>query len=416
MNVKYFARKFLSRSWVFLFCWAHVTLAQTKVDVNDVSYLWPPALNVKEAAEMVSLPQLVPDTVFQEIIDFAQGKKQKDIQLDTPLVIQEPVIQMQNWRLVALRIDPCAPGLAFHNQDMSQCIQEIRLVAQPFLVDEGLITHFDYSLHIIFEMNQGDPRKSESFSNLWKQILKLKLQNKEAGVDTNGVALRVHPGFKVSGFRKQFQDLILQNIKISKLKKVTFIGAALAEGPWIFFQGLVNDQHYVLEPDPSMHGQSFGHVVPKAPGLGGTLSPLPTNKNWPVAQDQFFGPSINDLFFDGVLDLKKPATLANQTESKVFKIEDIVHALDNPSLSNRTNTDCFSCHTTTSRTYLLELEKNDSPFKFKTPNDHVTLTPAMINKSFTNFRAFGWFGSKGMVSQRVINESADVANLIEKLF
>jgi hypothetical protein len=409
MTTQNFVRQILMKSWFILAVWAQVSWAQTLIDVNDVSYLWPSPIDVKEANDLVPLSKLIPEKVFHNLIGFSQGQKLQGTQLDTPLEVQDPVREISNWRLAAMRIDPCAPS-------PTSCLQEVRLVVQPLLAAEGLITHYDYALHIIFELSAGEPQNSEALSNLWKKLLQLKLQNKEFGIETTGIPLRTHPGFKRAGFRSQLQEITLAAIQKSKLKKITFIGAALAQGPWVFFQGLVKDESYILEADVSLNNQAFGHVIPMAPGYGGVLSPLPTNKNWPASEDQFFGPSVNDLFYEGILDLKKPAILSNQTESKVFKKEDIVHAIDNPKISNRMNTDCFSCHTVTSRTYLLELEKYDSVFRFKAPNNHTTLDAVVINKSTTNFRVFGWFGSRSVASQRVINESADVADKIEKLF
>jgi hypothetical protein len=69
-----------------------------------------------------------------------------------------------------------------------------------------------------------------------------------------------------------------------------------------------------------------------------------------------------------------------------------------------------------SRQLLMDLGSKTNPFKYETPNKHVTLQTASLNNSFTNFRVFGWFGPTAIITPRVINEGAGVADLIEKIF
>ncbi|HWU42788.1 MAG TPA: hypothetical protein VN132_05090 [Bdellovibrio sp.] len=416
-NLKSLFTEALKKSWIILVFGSQLAQGTVALDVNDVSYLWPPAVQNSEIAALIPLNQVIPESTFQEVMAFSQGQTLQNKTLPTPVHFPEEALgHIQNWYIAAMRIDPCAPGLAAYKGDSQKCLQEIRLVAQPFLVLNDLIDYHDYALHILFELSAGDPKNSQSFATVLNQLLQLKQQNKEAGVDTTGVPLKIHPGFTVPGFSKKLNGILLASLQTARLKKITFTGAASADGPWAFFQGLIQNQHFVLESDPTLHNLPFGSISPELPGNGGSISPSPDNINWPISDDGGHAPSAANLFFKGTIDLKNPAILADASESKVFKIEDLVNVFDNPQITNRTNTDCFSCHTSTSRAALLNLVNEPNQFKYQAPNDHTTLTPVLMNKSITSFRTFGWFGSRGVVSRRVINESAEVANLIEKIY
>ncbi len=389
--------------------------AGAAIDVNDVSYLWPPVLQKTDAVKLVSLSNVIPRSLFQEIISFSNGGKLGSTVLPTPVSLPAEVKKIENWHLVSMRIDPCAPGLRFYKNDLTKCVQEIRLVAQPFSFD-GVWEYYDFAFHIIFEISAGKPNDSKSFQELLDKLLGLKEQNRLAGIETTGKALRVHPGFKSDSFRNSLRDLLVTNLKGYALKKVTFTGGASEEGPWVFFQGLVVNKHFRPEPDPTMNRQSFGQIIPKLPGAGGSVSPLPSNSHWPAVEDAEYGPSIAELFYTGTIDLNRPALLSNKKESKVFKREDLVFAFENPSITDRTNTDCMSCHAAMSRRILLGLANKPNPFKYAAPNNRTTIDSVMPSQSPTNFRIFGWFGASPVVSDRVIHESANVVDLIERQF
>ncbi len=385
----------------------NISHAEDSLDVNDVSYLWPPVVLKRQAADLIQLSSVLSLSVFTGILDFS--KKQG-------LGKKSAADQLEHWHIVAMRIDPCAPKDIPTGSKLENCLQEIRLVAQPFSFGKNTIEYFDFSLHLIFQISEGHPKNADKFFGVFRKLVELKHQNKLQGVSTTGVPLRVHPAFKLESFRSDLKNIVIEALKLSELKKITFLGADTAAGPWLFFQGLVLNDQYVLEPDPKLRGQSFGTVLPKLPGEGGVIEPLPSNFNWPFSEDNGVGPSIIDLFTNGEIEPKSPAQLSNGSKSRVLKVEDIPHAIDNPHISDRTNTDCFSCHTSMSRAMLYKMDLHDSPFRFKASDDKVTLDNLLATDSMTNFRIFGWFGSRPVVSNRVIFESAQVLQLIERYF
>lgn len=390
--------------------------ARTAVDVNDVSYLWAPPTRASEAAKLVLLSDVIPKAVFEEIILFSEGASLQGQKLPTAVNMPREARKIENWRVIAMRIDPCAPSVVASGPNLSKCRQEVRLVAQPFFFDGLVWDYYDFAFHIIYEISTGAPRSSVSFKKFWDQLLLLKEQNQKAGIETVGVPLGVHPGFKNENFRTQFQTLLGESLAKFRLKKITFTGAENVDGPWVFFQGLVVNQRYQLEPDPTMRHSPFGEISPGLPGFGGTLSPLPYNSNWSFSKDFGMGPSIADLFYTGTLDLDQPARLPDSSESQVFKLRDLARVFENPTITDPSNTDCFSCHTAMSRGLLMNLNAKQNPFQYVAPNGHVTMDAVFSSSSPTNFRIFGWFGSRPVVADRVINESASVADMLEKLF
>lgn len=397
---------------------ASATVLRGPLDVNDVSYLWPPVYkkDASEAQKLIGLSPVIPRGLFEEITAFAQGQELQGQKLASPVRLPPESVQIDNWKIVSMRIDPCAPGLRFHQGNLNHCIQEVRLVAQPIFFN-GIWEYYDFAFHIIFEVSRGTPRDSALFAQLLEGLVELKEQNRREGqaFDTNGVPLKIHPGFRREGFRLGLQSLLMTGLKSYHLKKITFIGADSHNGPWVFFQGLVSNGHYQLESDVNLQGKSHGHIIPELPGRGGQIEPVPTNQAWPFAEDNFLGPSIRDLFVVGQLNPQQPARLPDHSESKVLKLEDLVQAFSNPRITDRTNTDCFSCHASMSRELMLKLPMR-GPFSYTTANNHVSLGEVAVNESITNFRTFGWFGPTPIISKRVIFESAEVVDLLEKQF
>lgn len=384
----------------------------SSVDVNDVSYLWPPPNYSEQVSALTTLNRVVPRKVLEEILRFAGGAELQNHKLPRPLKLPESVHGFQNWKIVSMRLDPCAPSLETFKENPSNCMQEIRLVGQPIEINDWGIKFPDLAIHILFEVSKGDPRDSKTFESIWNRFRELKSFLKESGVETVGVPLTVHPGFKVRSFPSRLEKDLLDSLRESRLKKITFTGSSDGVGPWVFFQGLVTDEKYELESDTTLRDQPHGFIVPKRPGLGGEIFPEPRNLN---TVGEAFGPSVLDLFYNGSIEVSDFAKLGDGTVSSRVRKFDIPSVIENPAISNRTNTDCFSCHASTSRKFQLNLDKHESEFQFIPPSGK-TSHAKHLDKTLTNLRVFGWFGSSPIAAQRVVNESTAVADFMEKLF
>lgn len=396
------------------------TFAAIPINVNDVSYLWPPVLNVKDEERLLNLNAIFSKSILESLIAYTTATDGSDALNKVKIQLPEEVKIQSNWRVVAFRIDPCAPDSIKKPNSETRCLQELRLVAQPFVVQNKAIIYFDYALHIIFLMSHTSPKEAVLFKTLIDQLVELKLKNEEIGIFTTGKSLSVHPGFKNIDFTSKIKNIVMNTIKKTQLQKMTFSGVDSASQSWVFFQGLVSDSQFIPTPDPTLQHSPIGFITPEAVGAGGVLFPEPQNFNWFTSYPgEILAPSIKDLFGIGLVDLERKATLNNLPNSplysEIFRIKDIISAIENPQISNRTNTDCFSCHTSTSRSLLSQIDPDGNKFTYTLQGNNSSLRGDHLNKSMTNMRIFGWFGSKPSINRRVIHESAEVAVAIEKL-
>jgi hypothetical protein len=76
---------------------------------------------------------------------------------------------------------------------------------------------------------------------------------------------------------------------------------------------------------------------------------------------------------------------------------------------------CNAVKWATSRALQLGIDSAKSDFGFVPPGG-VSTGAIHLDKTVTNLRAFGWFGSQATVVRRVVNESAEVADFIGKLY
>jgi hypothetical protein len=347
--------------------------------------------------------------LFNQLIDYASGNELQGFTAPAPLVLKPFERDPKNWKIVSFRIDPCAPELGLIRKSPAQCVQEIRLVVQPVSSEPWGIDLGDMALHVLWEVDRGAPKGSRKFQDLWKGLLRLKADLAKKGITTTGVPLKPHPGMKDPDFQSLIKTVLLSALGQAKLEKITFSGAATAQGPWLFFQGLVDGQRLNLERDPTLQNLPHGYIVPRKPGSGGEFFPSPTPYN--SVENETSGPRIQDLFVSGPVNLQEFATLGNGDQSRFIRKSDIVAVIHNPAFSNRTNTDCFSCHSGTSRQLQLGLPTN-GPFVFKAPQG-TTAQAKYVDANVTDFRAFGWFGSLPVANQRVVNESTLVADFMK---
>jgi hypothetical protein len=416
-------------AWVAILGFIEVPVradTEIQLDVNDVSILWPPSIDRDSANQLWSIDRWVTLDVFSKILEVTQnGELDGKLIVDKIALLPEETV-IKNWRVVALRIDPCAPPHGTMSTVSAQpevCVQEIRLVAQPVIV-QSLGGEFgdqvflpDLAMHLLFEVSAGDASRSKDFRELVASLVKIKKLASELSFNTSGVPLKVHPAMHSKLFREGLKNL-LPHIERVNLFKITVSGAVSPAGPWLFFQGLVSSLQnaFVLETDRVLRFESSQKIISQNGNEPATLFPIPDNGPWNVESTESSAPSAVQLFLNILpnFNLLKPALLSSGVESKSIQVRDIPFLLNNPRFTRRTNTDCVSCHVATSRSFKLGLEGADSKFAFKSPEGVTAETP-LKHTADADFRAFGWFGSRAVVSQRVVNESALAADVINRL-
>lgn len=388
-----------------IFSFAITTKADTSIttfDVNDVSFLWKVPLNEIELGKLIPIKDLISQVTLRQIVDYAK-------------TVPPEFAEASSWKVAAVRIDPCGHD-ELVSENLSECKQEVRFVVQALRVvhpSETMIIS-DLSLHLIFELSKGAFSESSAFQSLVSKLVQLKKQNEAYGIYTKGIALGPHPAFTNPEFNANLKEVLLSTVHNSQLKKITFLGSENFSGPWLVFQGSYLENTFVVSPMKQFQNSETAEFTPQLANQGMAILPIPSNNNWPFAADKFMGPSIIELFPKEAVDIHAMVKLSDGSESKLLKISDIIHAFDNPAISHRGNTDCISCHTSTPRGYSFNLYDEPSGYRYRPSGTAVTMDANYIIKTSTNLRMFGWFGSRPSVTHRTVNESAQVALLLNE--
>jgi hypothetical protein len=399
------------------------------LDVNDVSILFPlgsdglPRPNI--AVDDSSAPLFGPGT-FKTVTEFArsgsEGFKDPDTDSNEEILGQKPHVHMEdgvldrkNWRVVAMRFDPCAPGgLALGFNDL-KCVAEIRLVAQPFVDGQAQ----DVAAHLVYNLGfsvTNQKMLAEAVSDL--QAIKA-----ASRVPTTGEPLGVHPGLaaevksggsdlagKVEAFIKKYaaraQEIKLLNKVFSPPRLTAFMvkdGDFTTPGDaaeWYFMIGdVVNDAWSPTEISPVGKGVMFEKLSFKQK-QGGEGDFEPKDKDGWASVGGHFLPKFKPAAADSeplFLGDKNPAT---------------AHGVEDPGKSTVTNVDCVSCHTSTSRTVALDLP---GATRLPAPKGITALVRREnLQSSAANVRNFGYFAGQATVSMRTLNETAGVADFLDR--
>lgn len=353
-------------------------------EINDVSYLYPlPKLSEKDfllrGSSIGSKGPLYLEDSKHDLMNLV-------IEFGSPKNIAEL------FRVVAMRVDPC-----FKYEVNSKCSKQIRLIWQPKKIEENKYSTYDASMHSFYDLS------SNEFKNLLFDLLSLKAKYR---VNTYKQPLNIHPGMKKSKvFIYELSNIILKYAGVQNLKRLTFM-SMLTKDMWWSFTGM----------DKQTDGSWVKFKVPRT--------------------DRYKQDFFNDEFHDpiGMLGAMTPELKASSDnlttylygslkQEQITQSLKIISNLENTSKHAPHSTDCVSCHIAEplkiwiKKSYPREFKKNrsfSSYFKdfFSRHNRYNKLMDKESNKSL---RMFGYINDKPSVAQRVINESVDVANLLNSL-
>jgi hypothetical protein len=216
-----------------------------RFDVNDVSYLWPVPKTTEDVARLISSDEMIadgsspiwPKDAFDAILgeaktiaitDAGGGANKIDF---TPFLGQ--FSERSNWKVVAFRVDPSAPGASAQVISVFGSTPQLRLIIQPVTIDEktGVVLVHDVTAHLVFSfikglappVSPGGPQQPiadrETFAALVDDLKTLKVGLQEANVQTSG-KLAVHPGLKanVPGFSDKLRALLKKYVRPSRLQ------------------------------------------------------------------------------------------------------------------------------------------------------------------------------------------------------
>lgn len=369
--------------------------AQTQhLGLNDVSILLPLPKSMEEMNQFLSpvSHQLLPPSVF------------KFLPILTPELNQEKNYQ-NHLKVIAIRFDPCfAEGLS-----PVGCLSQIRLVWQPivFKTNPGTGVNtpstLDTAVHTFYNIASAD------WKNLLAEVKKISTTDAKA-------ALQIHPTLHAERFDgpywAELKKIVLKYAGEKNLIRATVMTVRAdrvwgfqgvdynsAEGRWgqIEIPTLKSPNH----PSAKIVNQAF-FIQPES------LLNLMEFKGGVTLME-----TSNTTWFRFLSDSVKFRDTA--TEDEIKTAINIAFKLENPGQHNPGTVDCVSCHL--AQTVRLWGENNfakswDFNKIFKQDqytNSTMNLTNTSVNPSFVNrMRAFGYFKDEPIVSQRLINETAEI--------
>ena len=361
---------------------------------NDVSILLP----LPPAKEISSLLKPADQGVQGELFPRATF----DLFGDLVRFVDREQIYNQDLKVVSIRLDPCfTEGLP-----PLKCRKQIRLVWQPVQSAGVASTTLDAAVHTFYEF---DDASWDALLNDWRL-----LRRSSSGITAAGLeALDIHPTLKSEGFQGPFWSALRGTImKHCGEKNLVRASVMILNGPlmWIFM-GFDLDASgngtpiQIAKLSPGRRAQSFVMDFDSLSNLEefqARIAPAPpTEKDW----------------VSFALDSK--GFKLDRTDTEVKNIIDLAFQFENPDRANPGTLDCVSCHM--AQTARLWGEKNNRSWNW--PDDFSTSrfasTRNLENKSVNplqvnRLRGFGYFEDEPLISQRIINETATVIDLLEK--
>ena len=379
--------KFLILPFVFLFPFISQA-TQVSWGLNDVTYIMPLPLNAKEN----NLLKL-------------QSEGVKGVMIPEAMVMQLPFMDMEHekaqintmTRLMTVRIDNCFPL-----PTPQSCQKQIRMVWQPVLEKDGVITTVDAAFHSFYVLTD------EEFTSLLQDLKswKKKYQKRESFAASE--ALDIHPYWKhdkdESHALLDFNTLITKYAGEKNLTRVTVMVLRRMNDVWGFLGAEVKEGKLEVGAIPRLDGKTsqmfFNSLRDINQYVGAMMNPSPLK------------PEANLNTF-----------INKATNSEVFTEQELVgnlqsaFAIENPNLFNPESMDCVNCHIAqSSREWLVAkitstttIDQNlFSAFKYMNASYNLENKSTQVFNTH-QLRGVGYFGQNLAISQRVINESAVVA-------
>ena len=346
--------------------------------VNDVSYLFPlPDEASKDL--LLSLPsagahgELLTRALYDAHVQRLWEGTEVELGYD--------------WcRVVALRLDPCAGQTAI--ADPASCVAEVRLSVQPTGFGNGMI---DAAIHLIYEL----PR--EELDTMLAELLALKASST---LDVQALPLGPHPIMVEQGldgaFARGVKQTILAHVGVERLVKLTFMDRGRNSDNWRLHLFERSGDAFVATRIPATGSEDTEQGVDE-PGSGDgsrftSVHPVDDSVGYP-----------SDL-----LDSEAAKLL---TEAQKRAALDRLATFEDPSKFSSLSLDCGSCHVNTNaRGFYEQLFALSAQPSFVPPPGQNVERHDEGELRGNILLSFGYFNDRLVVSQRVINESARVAD------
>ena len=351
------------------------------VGVDDVSFLYPIPTEPKQRLSLLGANDsggrgdLLPMDVLRALPP-----------LDT---IQPNSDSYYLLRVVSVRVDPCFPGLDV--KDEGDCKNQVRLVMQPVVLKakEPGLTTMDLAVHLFYELTR------EQIAGLLQELTELREGSK---IERSDGPVGVHPALVREGIEGRFasavRSLLLANVGRENLTRVTFMGVEQVGQVWRF--GGFDIEGGKLVPMRIPLVEVTEETFQNRDLRGATFD---SSSTAPLS------PAVDDirLLFD-------PAALSAATNDQRRAAYQHALRIENPTIHSPVTMDCATCHITMAARRFAERAYGLSPDGFADVYSHPRNLPlegatvAMTNE----LRAFGYFNDRPSISQRAVNETAQV--------
>jgi hypothetical protein len=359
---------------------ARPTRLTSTVGVDDVSFLYPlPAdvslrLSLLGASDEGARGELLPAEIYRALPP-----------LDTLLPNTDSYFLM---RVVSVRLDPCFPGLG---TEEAACQNQVRLVMQPVVpaVSGPGLTTLDLAVHLFYALGR------EELAGMLQELTDLRVAS---GLAPSEGPVGVHPALAREGMKGTFatalRALLLRHAGKDNLTRVTFMGTEQVGQVWRFGGFDRQDGKLVAMQIPlvdvreetfrngDLDGVSFDRAATSPPS--------------PAADD------VRLLF--------NPGALATATDEARRAAYQSALRIENPTRHSPESIDCATCHITMAARRFAERAHGLSPEGVDGRYTHPRALPlagATVERT-DELRAFGYFDARPSISQRAVNETAEV--------
>ena len=311
-----------------------------------------------------------------------QQQQQQDDQVKLPEISiaeyeKRSLVQFESLRLVAFRIDPC-----FKDRFEESCRKQVRAVWQPIAVGERGPSAQDAAVHTFYDLPAVDFRKL---------LEDLKALKQKYSIRTKGLPLQVHPGFVSAGFQAEVYQRFKLAMKNEWASRIAFMQLKSDEFSWTFLSFNIQKGQFtpVSIPNAKEPVQAF---LTSSPVQG-------------IVDDE----TIPALHLD-----HETRSKMNDQEASRFTLSKLLE-VENPKKNLPGTVDCLSCHvavgTIGRHANLLGLKSFPTVARQLELRRRYPLTnTSEARADFSHFRAVGYVFEKTAISDRVINESALVAD------
>lgn len=337
---------------------------------------------------------LLSEARFDDIEVFAEGAP--------------PEFAYDRFRIVAMRVDPCFPDLAALEINPAACQRQIRLVAQPLSELDGVVRAEDAAIHLLYDL------EAERFNEVVDALVALRGDRPIDPKEVLGVSPVLADEGEKGPIGAALRALILEHVGPKQLRRFTFV------------RGDENFSWHWGGRDVGADGKLSKVVIP---GItpndtdDGTSQTIGANVGLiTVAPATPFSEKLESLMGDDDCGPMPPIGCAEfalkHTAEEIRTGLETAFAIENPNKNSPETVDCASCHEAGPlRARAEQLGKSTEDLdRFSSRTWNLTLgnRPEQIGAP-NQVRAFGYFHTDSILSQRTVNEAAAVADALNAM-